>query len=153
MQGLDLSALAREVYEESRRIDGAHEYILEAPAPVDVRADEAMLKQAVRILTDNARKYSDPHTRITFRTYMQDGRACVEVQDNGRGISPADAPRIFDRFYRADGARGSDIGGSGLGLSIAKWIVQRHGGYFQVRSYEGVGTRVTILLPGQVAKM
>ena len=153
MQGLDLSALAGEVFEESRMIDRQHEYILEAPVPMDVRGDEAMLKQAVRILTDNARKYSDPDTRITFRTYWKEGRACVEVQDNGRGIAPADAPRIFDRFYRADAARNSDAGGSGLGLSIAQWIVQRHGGYFQVRSYEGVGTRVTILLPGQVTKM
>ena len=77
----------------------------------------------------------------------------MQVQDSGMGISGADAPRVFDRFFRADAVRNGQTVGSGLGLSIAKWIVQRHGGYFQVRSYEGVGTRVTILLPGQLAKM
>ena len=52
------------------------------------------------------------------------------------------------RFYRADAARNSETGGSGLGLSIARWIVGRHGGSFRVTSYEGVGTRITIILPG-----
>ena len=148
---LDLAALVREVWEESRMIDSLHEYVLEADGPVPVLADEALLKQAVRILVDNACKYSSVYTRITLRAY-QDGRlACVDVQDNGIGISPEDAPKIFDRFYRSDAARRTDDKGSGLGLSIARWIVTRHGGRFQVRSYEGVGTRVTILLPRESA--
>ena len=144
---LDLSTLVREVWEESRMIDSLHEYALEAEAPVTVRADEAMLKQAVRILVDNACKYSSVYTRITLRAYRDGQMACVDVQDNGIGIAPADAPRIFDRFFRSDAARKVDDKGSGLGLAIARWIVDRHGGRFQVRSYEGVGTRMTILLP------
>ncbi len=69
------------------------------------------------------------------------------MQDNGIGMTRADTERMFDRFYRADRARNSETGGSGLGLSIAQWIVGRHGGHFRVVSYEDVGTRVTIVLP------
>ncbi len=151
MQDMDLAALVREVWEESRMIDPGHEYAVDASASVPVRGDEALLKQAVRILVDNACKYSSIGTRITLRAYQDGANACVDVQDNGIGIDPQDAPRIFDRFYRADDARKTDDKGSGLGLSIAKWIVTRHGGRFSVRSYEGVGTRVTILLPAAKA--
>jgi signal transduction histidine kinase len=69
------------------------------------------------------------------------------VQDNGIGVDKTDAQRMFDRFYRADSARNSQTGGSGLGLSIAQWIVAKHHGRFQVTSYEDIGTRITILLP------
>ena len=146
LEDVDLSALAKEVWEESRMIDEAHEYVLDAPDPVPVRADPAMLKQAVRILADNARKYSPSDTRITLRAYREGPRASLDVQDNGPGIAPADAPHIFDRFYRADSVRNSGTGGSGLGLAIARWIVSRHGGFIAVRSYEGVGTRMTVNL-------
>ena len=148
LEPLDLAALLREVWEESRMIDSGHEYVLEADRSVPVRADAALLKQAVRILTDNAQKYSPADTRITLRAYRGAGsRACLEVQDNGVGISPQDAPKVFDRFYRADSVRsGGTVSGSGLGLAIARWIVARHGGYIELRSYEGVGTRMTIVL-------
>ena len=129
-------------------IDPDHEYAADLSDAVPVRADPALLKQAVRILTDNARKYSPAGTRITLRAYRDGPDACADVQDNGMGVSPEDAPKIFDRFFRSDAARKADDKGSGLGLSIARWIVSRHGGHFQVRSYEGVGTRVTLVLPG-----
>jgi signal transduction histidine kinase len=106
-----------------------------------------MLKQAVRILMDNAAKYSPAGSRVTLRTYREPGHVCIDVQDNGIGVSPEDARRMFDRFYRADAARNSETGGSGLGLSIAKWIVGRHGGSFRVKSYEDIGTCITIVLP------
>ena len=147
MVRLDASALLREVGEECRMIDPAHEYILKGEEQVFVRADEAMLKQAVRILTDNAAKYSPEGSRITLRAYAEDSRVCIDVQDNGIGVSREDARRMFDRFYRADAARNSETGGSGLGLSIARWIVSRHGGTFRVVSYEELGTRITIVLP------
>ena len=147
MVPMDLAATVREVFEESRMIDSAHQYVLDAPGPLPVRGDEALLKQAVRILADNARKYSPADTRVTLRTWRDGDEVCAQVQDNGAGIAEQDAPRIFDRFYRADSARNSGADGSGLGLAIARWIVSRHGGYFSLRSYEGVGTRVTIHLP------
>ena len=129
-------------------IDAGHEYVFRETEPVYVNGDEALLKQAVRILTDNAAKYSPEGSRITFRAYREEGSGvCVDVQDNGIGVSRADAERMFDRFYRADAARNSETGGSGLGLSIARWIVERHGGRFRVTSREEIGTRVTIVLP------
>lgn len=150
LEPLDLSSLVREVWEESRMIDEGHEYALEADGPVMVRADGAMLKQAARILVDNARKYSPENTRITLRAYRGAGvQACLEVQDNGVGIAPEDAPKVFDRFYRADAVRDRETAGSGLGLSIARWIVSRHGGFINLRSYQGVGTRMTICLTAQ----
>ncbi len=149
LEALDLSELAHEVWEESRMIDASHEYVLDAPAPVSVRADPALLKQAVRVLADNARKYAPADTRITIRTGVDGNRAALEVQDNGPGIARADAPHVFERFYRADSARKGGAGGSGLGLAIARWIVSRHGGSIGLTSYEGVGTRMTVYLPLQ----
>ena len=147
LEKMDLAALAQEVWEESRMIDSEHEYILKGDVPIFVRGDEAMLKQAARILVDNAAKYSPAEGRITLRAYAEGDRACLDIQDNGIGVSREDAQRMFDRFYRADAARNSDTGGSGLGLSIAKWIVGRHGGGFRVKSVESIGTRITIELP------
>lgn len=147
MQRLDLWELAGEVIDESRMIDPEHEYVLKSDAPVFVRADEAMLKQAVRILVENARKYSPAQSRITLRARKEGDKAFLDVQDNGIGVSAEDARRMFDRFYRADAARNSQTGGSGLGLSIARWIIGRHQGSFWVKSYEDIGTRITIELP------
>lgn len=147
MKELDLAALAGEVWKEYQMIDPAHEYALKAEGPLPVSGDEAMLKQAVRILTDNAAKYSPAGSPITISAFRDgESRPCVQVQDNGVGIAPEDVPRIFDRFFRADAARTGAIGGSGLGLSIAKWIIAKHGGHFQVTSYERIGTRITIML-------
>jgi signal transduction histidine kinase len=144
---LDLAVLAHEVWEESTMIDSDHRYVLDADTPVFVLADEALLKQAVRILVENAKKYSPQGTSITLRAYREARDACIEVQDNGIGVSQTDAQQMFDRFYRADSARNSQTGGSGLGLSIARWIVAKHRGRFHVTSYEGIGSRITILLP------
>ncbi len=78
---------------------------------------------------------------------LRDGMARLSVQDEGQGIDAGSLPHIFDRFYRTDQSRARQTGGTGLGLAIAKWIVDRHGGWFEVRSWPGVGTRMTIVLP------
>jgi len=71
----------------------------------------------------------------------------VEVSDNGRGIPEKDLPHLFDRFYRPDVSRSRASGGSGLGLSIVKGLVEQHGGSITVHSTEGEGTSFRILLP------
>ena len=111
-------------------------------------ADRDMLKQCARILCDNATKYTPAGGMIRLRTRATpEGGAGIEVQDSGIGISRADVSRVFDRFYRSDPARGRSSGGAGLGLSIARWIVDSHGGHFEVLSREGIGTRFTVVLP------
>ena len=145
---VDLSDLAREVWEESNMIDPAHHWLLDAPAPLTIWADRDMLKQALRILSDNAAKYTARGGEIQLRVRLDsEGRATVSVRDSGMGIRPEDAPHVFQRFYRADPARSRQSGGAGLGLSIASWIISQHGGYLEVYSWEGVGSRFTIVLP------
>ena len=77
------------------------------------------------------------------------GEPYFSVQDNGIGMDEDDIPHIFERFFRADTARVRKNGGTGLGLSIAKWIIDGHRGYFSVLSRKGIGTRITIFLPGR----
>ncbi|HPE16037.1 MAG TPA: ATP-binding protein [Oscillospiraceae bacterium] len=150
---LDLSALMGEVYEEYRMIDEAHEWRLETPgAPVTVRGDAGLLKQCARVLADNAVKYTPEGGVIRLRVRTEDGAPAFEVQDAGIGIPQKDAEHIFERFFRSDPARSRQSGGAGLGLSIARWIVDRHGGYFKVLSREGIGTRMTVVLPGPPAQ-
>lgn len=142
---MPLSPLMQELFEESRMIDGDHEYSLELCPELWAKADEAMLKQAMRILIDNAAKYTPEGGQILLRMSREGENVCLSVQDSGIGISHEDVAHVFDRFYRGDKARKK--GGSGLGLSIAKWIIDGHEGKGSVLSFEGVGTRVTVALP------
>ena len=144
----DLTALAGEVLREEEMIHQDRTFLPRwGEAPIPVRADQGLIKQVMRILMDNSVKYSPPDGRIYLRVTTQEGYARVTVQDEGMGISPQGIPHIFDRFYRTDQSRDRRTGGTGLGLSIAKWIVDRHGGWFEVVSREGVGTRISFLLP------
>ena len=97
---------------------------------------------------DNAIKYTPAGGEIKVAVKQQGDQVRMTVQDNGIGIPPEAVPYIFDRFYRADESRARSTGGTGLGLLIAKWIVERHGGHFEVLSREDVGTRITIVLRG-----
>ena len=147
MRPLSLSDLMREVCEDCRLIDAAHEYRLQCEEDVRTVGDVDMLKQCARILTDNAVKYTPEGGAILLRTYTNAaGESCFEVQDSGIGIPLEDVKHVFERFYRADPARSRNSGGTGLGLSIAKWIVSRHGGHIEVLSREGLGTRFTVCL-------
>ena len=148
MENLSLTQMVQEVYEEYQMIDEHHVWQLEAAPDVEARGDAAMLKQAFRILVDNASKYTPAGEKICLRSYYNEqGQPCMEVQDQGMGMSAEDASHIFERFYRADEARSHS--GSGLGLAIAKWIVDRHGGHFEVLSREEFGTRMTLVLEKQ----
>ncbi|MDO4865785.1 MAG: ATP-binding protein [Clostridia bacterium] len=144
---LDLSELAREVLGEYRMIDAAHQWREGQLEAAPVSGDPALLKQAVRVLVDNAVRYTPEGGSIRLSAAARDGEAWLEVQDSGIGIEAQDVPRIFDRFFRADPARARSSGGTGLGLSIAQWIVERHGGHFEVTSRAGIGTRIKVCLP------
>ena len=142
---VDISDLMREAYEESVMIDEKHVYRLKQPEEkTTVMADPGLLKQAVRILLDNAAKYTREGDEILLESGRRDGRPYLQVQDCGIGMAQADVEHMFERFYRADEARSFE--GTGLGLSIAKWIVDKHGGYFEIVSRESLGTRIRIVL-------
>ena len=147
IESVDLSQMMGEVYEEYCMIHPDRTWRLDAPQPLPVEGDGAMLKQAARILVDNAVRYTEEGDKISLRTRVKDGAPCFEVQDNGIGIRQEDIEHIFDRFFRSDPARARTTGGTGLGLSIAKWIVESHGGYFDVFSREEFGTRIGVVLP------
>lgn len=142
----DLSELLQEVFEEYRMIDADHRYYLAAIDGLTVHGDISMLKQAMRILMDNAKKYTDAGGEIRLRGSINAQGVYFSVQDNGIGIHPKDLPHVFDRFYRADDSRARDTGGTGLGLSIAKWIIDKHHGRFRVISRPCMGTKVTVYL-------
>jgi two-component system, OmpR family, sensor histidine kinase ArlS len=146
VERFDLSTLADEVLRETQMIDGRHEYD-SCVTPVFINADKSLIKQATRILIDNAMKYTLSGKRISISVSDEDGYARLTIQDEGIGIAPEAVPKIFDRFYRADESRARATGGTGLGLSIAKWITERHGGHMEVLSRLDIGTRISIVLP------
>jgi len=143
-----LDSVMQEVHEESLMIDPSHKYTQKIPdTPIEVSGDVGLLKQVFRILVENAAKYSAAESEIILRVGRNDeGKAYFSVQDKGAGIESSALPHIFDRFYRSDSSRTKTTGGTGLGLSIARWIVEKHGGHFEVQSFEGVGTRITVVL-------
>ena len=108
--------------------------------------DKDKIKQLLIILVDNAIKYSDSGT-ITAEVEEDGMQAVIRVLDEGIGITEGEAERIFERFYRVDKARSRASGGFGLGLSIAQWIVKRHGGSITAHQRDGGGTVFTVRLP------
>ncbi|MBL0388431.1 sensor histidine kinase [Tumebacillus sp. ITR2] len=115
---------------------------------LDFTGDENRMRQLLVILLDNALKYTPEGGRIdlTCRNAAM-GNIELKISDTGIGIAPADLPRIFDRFYRGDKARTRAEGGSGLGLSIAQWIVEAHHGKIRAESVLHQGTTLTVTLP------
>jgi two-component system, OmpR family, sensor histidine kinase ArlS len=110
-------------------------------------ADDQKLKQLTFIILDNARKYSDEI--ITVEVGRKTDKPYIRVIDRGIGIPKDELPKVFDRFHRVDKARSRKMGGSGLGLSLAKEIAQAMNAILTLESIEGVGTTVTIELPPQ----
>ena len=141
------SEMMREIAEETRMIDEEHTLREDTSGDVMLTADHALVKQAMRAIVDNSIKYTPPGGTISVSCRERDGRVELGVSDTGIGIAQKDLPRIFDRFYKADGARTRGKGSSGLGLSIAKWIVERHGGEIRVESRPGEGTAFVVSLP------
>lgn len=139
-----LNDLLREVYEESLMIDEKHHYYFTEQGVGTMIGDPAMIKQSARILVDNACKYTPEGEDITIRVGMKEQKPFYEIEDHGIGMKQENLEHIFDRFYRADDVRNSKTGGTGLGLSIAKWIVDQHNGYYQIISFDQVGTRFTV---------
>ena len=146
---VDLGALVATVTEQLEPVAQAKELDLKCSVnqPVTVTGDDGWLERLLLNLLDNAMKYTPPRGEIRVEVSREGHHARVDVRDTGPGI-PADAvPHIFERFYRVDPARSPDVEGAGLGLSLAKWIVEYHQGRIEVRSEPGAGSTFTIWLP------
>jgi heavy metal sensor kinase len=115
---------------------------------IQVQADGAILRQVLTNVLDNAIKYSYSGSFISVRvSRAADDTVAIEVEDDGPGIPPAHREKIFDRFYRIDEGRSRDTGGAGLGLAIAKWGAEAHGGRLELVCPAGGGSTFRLVLP------
>jgi heavy metal sensor kinase len=112
-----------------------------------VNGDRDCLTELVTNLCSNAVEYNRDGGHVIVEVWPEGPDACMRVRDSGVGISAEELPRIFERFYRTDKTRGGRTGGAGLGLAIAKWIVDAHGGRITCRSTVGEGTEMLVRLP------
>jgi len=119
---------------------------LHAPQ-LPVMGDENALRRVIDILLDNAIKYTPAPGKVTLSAKEEPGFVVLNVEDTGIGIAAEDQARIFERFYRVDKARSRELGGAGLGLAIAQWIVQLHKGAITVSSKVGKGSIFRVNIP------
>jgi heavy metal sensor kinase len=147
-QEVNLVSLAEDVHLELAAIAGSTEIEVGGARNLIVMADPNRTKQVILNLVQNAIKAGS--TRVRVNVELEKGTeksVLLSIEDNGPGIPADHLTKLFDRFYRVDTARDRAVGGSGLGLSIVKWIVEAHGGTVQVSSKVGVGTRFDVRLP------
>jgi signal transduction histidine kinase len=145
----DVAVLAHEVYDAmlplARQL--GVELRIEATPPRVALVDADRMRQVLRILIDNAVKYSPAGREVRLRVTGDDTRIQIEVCDTGSGIPPEHLPHLFERFYRVDQARSRAVGGTGLGLPIARALIEAQGGSIRLTSVVDQGTTVTITLP------
>jgi PAS domain S-box-containing protein len=149
LQSVDLSRLLADVKRkyEARCQEKNIRLSLNAPPALMMRIDEEQISKALSYLLDNAITFTPENGDITLSARQEEHEVVIEVSDNGIGIAPEDAQHIFKRFYKVDKARTSGVGGAGLGLTMAKKIVQMHDGEIQVESAPGAGSTFRITLP------
>jgi two-component system heavy metal sensor histidine kinase CusS len=143
--GAELAAV-RDFYEPAASEAGVRLEV-SVPAPIHVPLDRALFQRAVGNLAANAIAHTPPGGQVTLTAAQGDGAVTVEVIDTGAGIPAEYLPHLFDRFYRVDQSRTSRNGNVGLGLAIARSIVELHGGSARIDSQLGRGTRVTLTFP------
>lgn len=139
--------LLNEIEKETRMIDTKHKLYFKFYQDATIYGDKMRIKQAVRILVDNAMKYTPPGESIMISGYIQDDYYVIQVEDTGIGIQKDDLEKIFERLYRAEQSRSKQISGHGLGLSIAKIIVLGHKGKIKVKSRPEKGSEFSLLFP------
>lgn len=150
MQPLDLAASVRRAQDRAMALSAEKPLHFTAqlpPAPVWINANSIAIDRLLLILIDNAVKYTPAGGRCAIELSHDRGQAHIAVRDTGVGISPSDLDRIFERFTRADVARSRETPGAGLGLAIARWITEIHGGTIAAESHLGLGSVFHVRLP------
>jgi signal transduction histidine kinase len=140
-----LKPLIEEVCRQARRLDSGRPIVIDGVADVVVSGNRDALKQVLLILLDNALKYTPSAGTVSIHAAAQGEHITIAVRDTGVGIAPAVLPHIFERFYRGDAARTGE--GAGLGLSIAKTLIEVQHGTIVIESAPGQGTAVILTLP------
>jgi signal transduction histidine kinase len=146
----DLAVLLQNVLTSFEAQAAAQQVALRAEIAPDLPAvelDPDRMQQTIGILISNALRYTPPQGSITVAARTDRTSVTIEMADTGIGIAPEDLPHVFDRFYRADKSRARESGGSGLGLTIAKSLVEAHGGSIRALSGPSTGTKMVIDLP------
>lgn len=153
-QSVDLSALAASLAEQMEPIAGAKNVHLEAEISpgIAVRGDSNWLERVILNLLDNAIKFTPEGGQARLRVGTENGSAVLQVEDTGVGIPPEALPHVFDRFFRAEPSRSKHVEGVGLGLALAKWIVEQHHGQIHAESMRERGSRFTVRLPREAEK-
>lgn len=142
---INLVTIAKQVVKEEEMLSPDRLIERDWSEQIMVSTDPALLKQVLRILMENSLKYSQE--TIWLRLKQGENQVEITIEDEGVGIPTESIPHIFERFYRSDRSRTRQTGGTGLGLSIALWIAEQHDGWFDVVSREGIGTRITLVIP------
>jgi heavy metal sensor kinase len=146
---VNLNELIQELYEDAVILSSSKQLIVELVKnePVVVQGDRVRLRQLFRALITNAVQYTDPGGKVSITSEFKEGNVSIDVEDTGIGIPPESLDKVFQRFFRVEEARSRVRGGSGLGLSVAKWIAEAHNGTISVVSTPGKGSRFTVRLP------
>lgn len=145
-----LGPLVSEVVSEIEVSRAGRDVTVDGEVPADlppVFADRERVHQVLFNLLDNAVRFTPPGGRVLVAATRHNGNCEVRVEDTGSGIAPEHLPRLFERFYRADSARSRDDGGTGIGLAIARSVVEAHGGHIKAESEVGKGSVFTFELP------
>jgi PAS domain S-box-containing protein len=150
---VDLEELVRECLEAAQPIaaDLQIELAAEVEKTPSLLGDRSRLSQVLDNLISNALKFTPRSGRVSVRVFVSGDDAVVEIEDTGVGIPSAEQDRLFERFFRSSNATAQAIPGTGLGLTIAKTIVERHEGSISLESAEGAGTTVRVRLPVRTA--
>ena len=146
---INLEKIIIEIFEDSQILSSEKQLNIKLKKcePVEIKGNEELLFRLMWNLVDNAIKYSQPTNIINLSLEKTGSTAIISVKDTGIGIPEEELPKIFDRFYRVDKSRSRELGGSGLGLSICKWIIELHHGEIKVESEVNKGSIFTVIFP------
>ncbi len=151
---VDLVRVAADAVADARAVEPERSIALDGTGdgPAVVLGDELRLRQVAANLLANARQHTPPDAAVRVGVRRENGSVVLEVADDGPGLFPEEAARVFERFYRADPSRNRNLGGTGLGLSIVAAVAESHGGQARLESVPGHGARFWVELPSAPAE-